>query len=139
MNLSDARSFLQQHHRMVVTTHGRAGSAQMSVVLGGPFDQRVSFVARGDSAKVRNLKNDPRISVLVVTPDWRGWVTVEGTAEIKDWVGTDPEELRVLLRDTFMAAGGRHNDWDEYDRTMREENRAVVLITPQRVYGQHHA
>ncbi|MBO0876978.1 MAG: pyridoxamine 5'-phosphate oxidase, partial [Pseudonocardia sp.] len=69
--------------------------------------------------------------------DWR-WATVEGDAEI---IGpddprpeVDAEALRLLLRDVFRAAGGAHDDWDAYDRTMAEERRAAVLITPRRVY-----
>jgi hypothetical protein len=49
--------------------------------------------------------------------------------------GADPEELRVLLRDVFSAAGGTHDDWDEYDRVMHTERRAAVLVTPERITG----
>jgi hypothetical protein len=47
----------------------------------------------------------------------------------------DGERLRVLLRDIFKAAGGTHDDWDAYDRTMREERRTAVLVAPARVYS----
>jgi hypothetical protein len=40
----------------------------------------------------------------------------------------------VILREIFTAAGGTHDDWDTYDRVMREERRTAVLITPVRVY-----
>ena len=43
--------------------------------------------------------------------------------------------LRLLLREVFTAAGGTHDDWDAYDRVMREERRTAVLVTPTRVYG----
>ena len=33
------------------------------------------------------------------------------------------------------AAGGTHDDWDEFDRTMREQRRTAVLVTATRVYG----
>ena len=35
----------------------------------------------------------------------------------------------------LVAAGGTHDDWDAYDRTMREERRTAVLIAPTRVYS----
>jgi hypothetical protein len=35
----------------------------------------------------------------------------------------------------FTAAGGRHDDWDEYDRVMAEQRRAVVLVEPVRIYS----
>ncbi|MDT5166450.1 MAG: hypothetical protein QOC88_3344, partial [Mycobacterium sp.] len=46
----------------------------------------------------------------------------------------DDERLRVMLREIFTAAGGTHDDWDTYDRVMREERRTAVLISPGRVY-----
>ena len=138
MELGDALPFLEQNHRTVVTTFRRSGAPQMSIVLGGPFRGGVALVARSDTAKVRNLRRNPRCAVLAVSESWRGWVTVEGTAAISDQNNTDPEELRLLLRDIFTAAGGTHDDWGEYDRTMREEGRAAVLIEPNAVYGQRY-
>ena len=43
--------------------------------------------------------------------------------------------MPALLRDIFTAAGGTHEDWDEYDRVMAAERRTAVLVTPTRVYG----
>jgi hypothetical protein len=40
-----------------------------------------------------------------------------------------------LRREVFTAAGGTHDDWDEYDRVMAAEKRAVVLVTPTRIYS----
>ena len=67
------------------------------------------------------------------------WATVEGNAEL---IGpddphpeVDAEHLRVLLRDVFTAAGGQHDDWDAYDRTMLEQRRTAVLVPPSRIYS----
>ena len=49
--------------------------------------------------------------------------------------GVDDERLRVLLREIFTAAGGSHDDWDEYDRTMAEDRRVAVLVEPARTFG----
>jgi PPOX class probable F420-dependent enzyme len=126
----------------VISTIRSDGSVQSSVVNAGVLSHPVSgervvgLVAAG-RAKLRNLRADPRCTI-VVRGGWR-WVAVEGTAEI---IGPedgrpeiDGEGLRVLLRDIFKAAGGRHDDWDVYDRTMAEERRAAVLISPRRVYS----
>jgi hypothetical protein len=37
----------------------------------------------------------------------------------------------------FVGAGGTHDDWDTYDRVMREERRAAVLVAPTRVRGTY--
>lgn len=126
----------------VISTIRRDGSVQSSVVNAGVLPHPVSgervvgLVAAG-RAKLRNLRADPRCTI-VARGGWR-WAAVEGRAEI---IGpddprreVDAEGLRILLRDIFKAAGGRHDDWDDYDRTMAEERRAAVLISPQRIYS----
>ncbi len=44
-------------------------------------------------------------------------------------------DLARLLRAAFRAAGGTHDDWDEYDRVMVEQRRAVVVVEPARIIG----
>jgi hypothetical protein len=40
-----------------------------------------------------------------------------------------------LLRSVFAAAGGAPDDWDAYDRTMVEQRRTAVLVSPTRLYS----
>lgn len=136
MQFSDALDFLRQEHASVVTTIGKSGGAQSTIVRAGPYEGKMAVVVRGDTMKLRNLERDARCTVLTVQPDWRKSVTVEGTAELHGPSDTDPEVLRLLLRAAFVAAGGTHDDWDEYDRVMKEQARVVVLVTPVRVYGR---
>ncbi|WP_118915235.1 TIGR03618 family F420-dependent PPOX class oxidoreductase [Mycobacterium shigaense] len=88
--------------------------------------------------KLANLRARPQLAVTFRN-GWQ-WATVEGRAELagpedsQPWLA-DTEQLRVLLRDVFSAAGGTHDDWDTYDRVMAAEHRAVVLIAPTRVYS----
>ena len=49
--------------------------------------------------------------------------------------GINAEEMRLLLREVFHAAGGVHDDLEEYDRAMAEEKRVVVCVTPDRILG----
>jgi hypothetical protein len=35
----------------------------------------------------------------------------------------------------YTAAGGVHDDWDEYDRAMAEDKRIAVFVSPQRILG----
>jgi len=106
-------------------------------VLRSPFggEPVLGFVTYG-KVKLANLRARPQVSVASVA-GWR-WSTVEGRAEIvgpdDQRAGVDAERLRLLLREVFEAAGGKHDDWDEYDRVMRDDRRAAVLVTPTRVY-----
>jgi PPOX class probable F420-dependent enzyme len=88
--------------------------------------------------KLANLRARPQLAVTFRN-GWQ-WATVEGNAELagpddpQPWL-KDADQLRLLLREVFTAAGGTHDDWDEYDRVMAKERRAVVLIAPTRVYS----
>ena len=137
MDFETIRPFLERHHRGVVTTYQADGSAHASIVVCGAYQGHAAFViVRGKSAKTRNLRRDPRCTVLAVTEDWRSWVTVEGEARLSDATNTDPETLRQLLRDVYRACGDRdHPDWDEYDQAMRQQQAVVVLVQPKRIYG----
>jgi PPOX class probable F420-dependent enzyme len=129
----------RDHGLVVLNTLRADGSIQSSVVNAGVMPHPntgtpvVALVAIGSTRKLRNLRADPRTSV-VAHAGWQ-WLTVEGRAEVIGPDDTDAESLRVLLRNVFTAAGGTHDDWDTYDRVMREEGRAAVLISPNRVYS----
>ncbi len=129
----------RDHGLVVLNTLRGDGSIQSSVVNAGVMphpttgDPVVALDAIGYARKLRNLRADPRTSV-VAHGGWQ-WLTFEGAAEIIGPDDTDPETLRVLLRDVFTAAGGTHDDWDTYDRVMREAGRAAVLISPTRAYS----
>ncbi|HEY3685132.1 MAG TPA: TIGR03618 family F420-dependent PPOX class oxidoreductase [Streptosporangiaceae bacterium] len=130
------------HGLCVVTTLRRDGGPQSSVVNAGVLEHPlqggpvVGLVAIGGSRKLAHLRADPR-TTIVARAGWR-WAAVEGRAELigpdDPHPDVDPDALRLMLRDIFTAAGGTHDDWDAYDRTMAADRRAAVLITPSRVY-----
>ena len=136
MDINEAFPFLQENHFSVVTTFRRSGAAQMSIMEVGPYKEGIAFTVLGVTAKLANLRRDPRCTVLTVRQDWSGYVVVEGKAVVHDWDNTDPETMRVMLRDVYEAAGGRHPDLEEYDRVVRAERRPLVVVTPDHIYGQ---
>ena len=136
MTLDDIRPFMEEHHRGVVTTFRKNGGAQMSILSTGLYQESVVFVVAGNTAKLANLKRNPRCTVLAVKADWSGYAVIEGNAEISSGDNMDPEALRLLLRNAYRACGGgEHPDWNEYDEVMKQERRAVVMVTPERMYG----
>jgi len=127
----------------VVTTVRDDRTVQASVVNAGVLEHPVSgaaavgLVAAGGSRKLENLRRRPR-TTIVAKSGWQ-WVALEGATELfgpdDALPGLDGERLREVLRDVFRAAGGTHDDWDEYDRVMAAERRTVVFVTPERVYS----
>jgi hypothetical protein len=119
------------------------GTAQASVVNAGPLEHpltgrsAVALVAAGRSRKLVNWRLRPHATIVAKT-GWQ-WVAVEGAVDVfgpdDAHPDFDAEKLRLLLRQIFVAAGGTHDDWDEYDRVMTAERRAAVFVTAERVYS----
>ncbi len=144
MDLSRFESLVPLDHGLgTIVTMRPDGTPHTSVVnvgvlahpIGG--SSVVGFVAAGNARKLVNLRADRTVAV-VLRAGWQ-WMTVDGTAELigpdDPHPDVDAERLRLLLREIFSAAGGTHNDWDAYDRAMRDERRAAVIVSPRRVYG----
>ncbi len=138
-----ARLIAADHGLCVVSTTRADGTVQSSLVNAGVLDhpgdgeRAVGMVVQGGTRKLDNLRARGQMTV-VARAGWR-WAAVEGPV----WIagpddpapGIDAERLLLLLREVFTAAGGTHEDFDEYDRVMAAERRAVVLVVPKRVYG----
>ncbi len=143
-DLADLAELVHLDHGLSVVSTLRAdGTIQSSVVNAGVLAHpitgapAVAFTTRAGAAKLAHLRARPRLS-LVVRAGWN-WAAAEGPVELAGPAdplpGIDAEGLRILLRDVFTAAGGSHSDWAAYDRVMAQEGRAVVLLTPDRVYS----
>jgi hypothetical protein len=48
MEFGEAVPFLESEHSAVVTTIGRSGGAQATIVRAGPLEGQMVFVVRGD-------------------------------------------------------------------------------------------
>lgn len=131
-----------EHGLAVVSTLRADGSIQSTVVNAGVLahpttgEPCLAFVTYG-RVKLANLRLRPQVT-LTFRSGWQ-WATVEGRAELagpadpQPWL--DADRLRLLLREVFVAAGGDHDDWAQYDRVMTEQQRTAVLIEPNRVYS----
>jgi PPOX class probable F420-dependent enzyme len=132
----------QDRYLATVATARADGSIQASVVNAGVLshpvlgDQVVGFVTYGPT-KLANLRQRPW-ATLVFRASWN-WGAVEGACDIigpdDSFPGFEPSQLPELLRRVFRAAGGTHDDWPEFDRVMKEERRAAVLVHPRRIYS----
>ena len=137
-DLALARRLVSKDHGLVVVSVARPdGSVHASVVNAGVMDDPVAgdpvvaFVARGDAHKLALIRESRRATVTF-RAGWE-WVSVEGPARLVGPNDANTDDLPGLLRDIFRAAGGTHDDWDEYDRVMAAEGRTAVIVEAARV------
>ena len=140
-DLDHVRRLVRQDSLAVITTVRPDGTIHASVVNAGIVDDpitnqpRVGLVSAGASRKLQHLRRSARAAL--VFRHGADWVAVEGPVQLlgpRDRVeGFGTVELPMLLRRIFVAAGGTHQDWDEFDRVMEAEERTAVLVAPDRI------
>ena len=82
-NISDVRPFLHGTFRAVLSTAGGDGAPHQVVVDYAVDGDGLLLNGRVDRRWVRNLRRDPRVSVLVHDPaDVSHWVRVTGAAQL---------------------------------------------------------
>lgn len=129
VDLDGLREFCRARHHVILVTRRRDGSPQTSPLSAG-LDGQDRFVISTypERAKVRNIRRDPAVSLLVLSSDWDGpWVQIDGEAEVLDM----PEALDPLI-DYFRSISGEHPDWEEYRQAMRRQDKSLVRVTPRR-------
>jgi PPOX class probable F420-dependent enzyme len=129
MDIARAQQFLREHENAVLATWRRDGRIQMSpVTVGLDATGRAIISSRATTAKVRNLRRDPRATLCVFVEAFTGpWVQIEGTAEIL----TGLEAVEPLV-DYYRRLAGEHPDWEDYRRVMLADRRALIRITIER-------
>jgi hypothetical protein len=143
-NIEDFKKLVAGDHGLVVVSVTRGdGTISSSVVNAGVLphpvtgESVVGMVVRGGTRKLANWRTRPYANV-VIRSGWQ-WTAAEGRVDLigpdDPAPGFDAERLRLLLREIFTAAGGTHEDFDTYDRVMREERRTAVFVHPDRVYA----
>ena len=144
-DLDDVRDFLADEHGLaVVSTTQADGRVLSSVVNCGVTthpvtgEATVALVSRGGAARLAHVRRGSEVTVAAQR-SWR-WVAVTGPCDLigpdDPTDGIEGDRLRLLLREVFQAAGGTHDDWDEYDRVMAEDRRCCMFIDPGRIIGQ---
>ncbi|MGH7767400.1 MAG: TIGR03618 family F420-dependent PPOX class oxidoreductase [Candidatus Binatia bacterium] len=131
MEIAEAQKFLADHHRGVLVARKRDGWPQITLVT-PVIDPagRVIVHSRAVAFKVKNIRRDPRVSLLVMGEEFSGskYVQVHGTAEIIPL----PEAMDLLIY-WHRQARGEHPNWQEYRQKMMEEDQVAIRIIIERV------
>ncbi|OKH94740.1 PPOX class F420-dependent oxidoreductase [Streptomyces uncialis] len=118
----DARIFV------TVATLRPDGSPHQSVVWIGREDDELFFVTGVDKLKVRNLRHDPRLGVMVNPPDEPyGYASISGTARLEG-PGSGERMDRLAVKYTGVT-------WAEHNAESHAAlpELVTVLITPEKI------
>ena len=134
MEWKEALPLLQENHTGVAISVTPKGRAQSTVVSTAVLEGKLGFASRPHTVKVKNIERTGRATVTVIKLDTRRYVTVEGPASIEPWQDTPAHIKR--LKDLYVAMGrGPKGTDEEFAKQMRDEERSLVLVTPEHLYG----
>jgi PPOX class probable F420-dependent enzyme len=121
----------------VLATIKRDGRPQLSNVS-YYFDPRnvvVQVSITESRAKTRNLRRDPRASILVSSDDGWSYAVAEGTAELTPPAAAPDDATVQALITLYRNIAGEHPDWDEYGHAMVTDRRVVLTLPIAHLYG----
>ena len=121
-------NFLRPPRTAVVATVRRDGTPQVTPVWYAYEDGRLTVAANENSAKVRNLQRDPRLSVCVYEGE-RGaeYVALYGQADVDTGDGVWPRVRAIVERYE------KPEDVEDYMRELMSERFAIITLAPDRV------
>jgi len=133
MEWKDALPLLRDHHTGVASTITAKGRVQSTIVSTAVLDGKVGVAMRPNTVKEKNIRRTGRATITVFRLDNRRYVTVEGPASIEPWQDA-PAHIKRLK--DFYDSMGRATGTDEaFTKQMRGEQRSLVLVTPEQLYG----
>ena len=121
----------------VLATIKRDGRPQLSNVT-YHFDPRaltIEVSVTEPRAKTRNLRRDPRASLLVSSEDGWAYAVAEGTAMLSEPAASPDDDTVESLITLYRKIAGEHPDWDEYRRAMVVERRVLLRLPIHHLYG----
>ena len=121
----------------VLATIKRDGRPQLSNVSYW-FDARATAIEVSITeprAKTRNLRRDPRASILVASDDGWAYGVAEGIAELSPPAARPDDDTVEALITLYRNIAGEHPDWDDYRRAMVTDRRVLLRLPITHVYG----
>jgi PPOX class probable F420-dependent enzyme len=121
----------------ILATIKRDGRPQMSNVT-YHFDPRtlsIDVSVTEPRAKTRNLRRDPRASILVSSEDGWSYAVAEGDAVLSPPAAAPDDDTVESLIALYRKVAGEHPDWDEYRQAMVLDRRVLLRLPISHLYG----
>ncbi|MGE5220407.1 MAG: pyridoxamine 5'-phosphate oxidase family protein [Chloroflexota bacterium] len=135
MDISEAQEFLKHNHHGVLVARKRDGSLQMTLVspvLGA--DGRATITARDSTYKVKNIRRNPQVSLLVYGEKFNGsnYIQIDGRAEVV----SHPQAMDIVL-DWHRQIRGEPENWDDIRKKTLAEGRIAIRVAIEKVGPQN--
>ncbi|MEA5359591.1 PPOX class F420-dependent oxidoreductase [Amycolatopsis sp., V23-08] len=131
------RDFITSHRHGVLATIRRDGRPQLSTIthLYNPETDTITTSITETRAKTKNMRRDPRVTYHVSSEDGWSYVVAEAHAELTAPAATPDDATVEGLVGYYRRAAGEHPNWDEYREAMVTDQRVLLTLHLDKVFG----
>ena len=120
----EQEQLIQEQNLAILATLRKDGTPQLTPINYAYLDGKVLISTTRTRAKYHNVRRDPRVSLNVIHPSGRPYVTIYGKARIEeeDIVRGTAEIVRRMNRPVP----------DGLEERLRADKRILIIVTPER-------
>ena len=122
---SEQEALIQEQSLGILATVKKDGSPQVTPIYYAYEDGQILISITKTRAKYHNIKRNPQVTMCIVKPEGRPYVTVSGRAEIEE------QDIVDGTANIFKRFSNRPLP-DNFEDGLREQQRVLVKITPDR-------
>lgn len=122
---AEQQQLIEGEKLAVMATVRRDGGPQLTPIYYAYVDGRFLISTTRDRAKYKNVRRNPQVSLCIVRPEGRPYLTVTGRAEIEE---TDIEQGTAEI---FRRMSDRPLP-EDFSEELRQQGRILIIVTPER-------
>ena len=122
---TEQEQIIREERLAILATLRRDGSAQLSPINYVNQDDQILISTTRDRAKCHNVRRNPQVSLCILRPGGRPYVTVYGQAQIEE---TDIAERTAAI---FRNISDRPLP-DNFGEVLAQQRRVLIVVTPER-------
>ncbi len=116
---------IQEEKLAILATLRRDGSPQTTPINYAYQDGRFLISTTRDRAKYHNVRRNPHVSLCILRPEGRPYVTVFGRAQIEETnIAAETAQIFQRISDRPLP--------DNFDELLQQQGRILIIVTPER-------
>ena len=116
---------IREERLAILATLRRDGSPQTTPINYAYQDGRFLISTTRDRAKYHNVRRNPHVSLCILRPEGRPYVTVFGRAQIEE------TNIAVGTAQIFQRISDRPLP-DNFEELLQQQGRILIILTPER-------
>ena len=121
----EQEQLIQEQNLAILATLRKDGTPQLTPINYAYRDGNILISTTRERVKYPNVRRDPRVSLCIIHPAGRPYVTVFGRARIEE------RDIVDGTAEIFRRISDRPLP-DDFAQRLRDQKRVLIIVTPER-------